>query len=181
MRIRKEIVLDTGIPALYQNGFEKSPYSDADFGWHPSLGYFFELCRLRENSVVERVRIDVVKGDRWIKVWLNAFKLTPIVKNLTDLKNIDGIKFRLPPCSSSKMRIHVDDRKGIPLFDIENWKSAHKLGKSITDSGPNQAIKSLSENIQHDLKNIDQFFKRWYELHVLSNTTWDGILKTEPV
>ena len=181
LRIRKEIILNKGIPALNKNGFEKSPYSGADFGWHPSLGYFYELCRLRENSILERVRIDIVKGDRWIKVWLNAFKLSPTVNKLIDLKEIDGIKFRIPPCSSSEMRIHVDDRKGIPLFDIEHWKSTHKLKKSFTDGGLSKAISLLSENVENDLKNIDQFFKRWYELYALSCTSWDGILKTELV
>lgn len=181
MRIRKEIVLEKGIPALHQNGFERSPYLGADFGWHSNLGYLYELCRLGENSILERVRIDIVKGDSWIKVWLNAFELVPKVNKLSELKEIDGIKFRLPPCSLSEMRLHLDDRKGIPLFDIEHWKSAHKLKKSFTGCGSSKAISSLSENVQHDLINIDQFFKRWYELHTLLRTTWDGTHRAEIV
>ena len=181
MDIRKGIVLNKGIPVLLQNGFEKSPYSGVDFGWKPSLGYFYELCRIRENSILERVRIDIVKGDRWIKVWLNAFELVPAVTKLGELKGVDGIKFKLPPCSSSEMRIHIDDRKGIPIFDIEHWKSAHKLKKSFTHNGLSKSILSLSENIEYDLKNIDLFFKKWYELYTLSRTTWNGILKTKLV
>ena len=181
MGIRKEIVLEKGIPALYENGFEKSPFSGADFGWHPGQGYFYELCRLREDSVVERVRIDVVKGDRWIKVWLNAFQLAPTIKNLNELNDMDGIKFRLPPFRSSEMRVHVDDRKGVPLFDVEHWKSAHKLKKNLISGGLKKAVSSLGENIESDLKNIDKYFRRWYELYPLPKTTWDGVIQRESV
>ena len=57
---------------------------------------------------------------------MNEFELIPTANNLNGLKKIKGIKFRLPPCSLSETKIHVDDRKRNPLFDIELWKSAYK-------------------------------------------------------
>lgn len=174
MGIRKKIVLDKAIPALQRNGFDKSPFSGADFGWHGSLGYFYELCRITEGSILETVTIELVKRDKWIKVFLNAFELNPVLKSLSELDGLDGIQFKLPPASTTQIRVHSDDIKGIPLLSCEFMGDLHKLKRSYTQRGQKSAIRKLESRIENDMTHIDFYFSRWYKLHQPLRTTWEG-------
>ncbi|MGC3943795.1 MAG: hypothetical protein QM762_04510 [Chryseolinea sp.] len=172
-RIRNKIFLDRGIPVLHQNGFRKSPFAGADFGWHPSMGFFYDLCRL-SGANLEIVKAAMIRGDRWIQIRINIFELSPAPASLDQLTGLDGLQFYIPPNSVTEMRLHSDDIKGIALFSYDFRAQNHKLKSYFTKSGFERRANDLGNHIEKDLRNIDSFVRRWHELHKPMVTTWEG-------
>jgi hypothetical protein len=168
--VRNEIFVKNGIPALKKNGFNESPYRGMRFGKLDAGTYVFDLCRLNDGSDLETITTYISKRDSWIKVYLNVFKLTPALKSLEQLKELDGMQFFLPPNSITKMRLRVNGIKGIPLFNTVE----HKIKYFYTESGFQERIEELGKLIEIDLSNIDFFIKRWHELHMPMVTDWEG-------
>lgn len=167
---RNEIFVKKGIPALKKNGFEKSPFPEKLFGKNNLGDYTYELCRLNERSHLDSITVYISKDDSWIKIYLNIFELKPALKSLDQLKGLDGIQFNLPPNSINRMRLRIDDFKGMPLFRTVD----HKIKSFYTERGFQKRIDELSKLIENDLNNIDSFVKRWYELHQPMVTDWEG-------
>lgn len=174
LKIRNKIFLESGIPALKNNSFEKSPFSTAWFGKNNLGDYTYELCRVSQGSRLEIIVTHISKGDNWIKIFLNIFELKPKLNSLEHLKGVDGLQYHLPPNSLTKMRLHIDDIKGIPLFNYHFMFGGHKIQSSNSESGVKRSIKKLSNLIEKDLTNIDSFVKRWHELHQPNVTDWEG-------
>src|SRR6218665_844379 len=162
LQIRNKIFLDFGIPSLKKNGFQKSPFSTSYFGGF-QFGYSYELCRLADRAELEVITVYIVRGDRWIQISLNIFKIEPKADSLSQLKGLEGIKFALPPCSSSDMRFNCD------MFRDHNIKSYY------TKSGLEKRASDLGKIIETDLSNIDRFVKRWHEIYQPLTTTWEGV------
>lgn len=172
---RNSLIKEVGIPSLLKNGFMKSPFLGIWFGEYDSnvKGYSYELCRLNNNNFLEIIDFSVLKGEPWIKIHLNIFELEPVPKQIEDLTGKDGINFHLPPNSITKMRLRNDDYKGPPLFYML-FLPEHKIGSYYSKSGYETEIKKLKKLIKSDMKNIDDFVKRWYELHNPNITDWEG-------
>lgn len=170
LKVRNKIFLEKGVPALFKNGFEKSPFPNSWYGKDDIGGYTYELCRLSNSSNLEIITTFIVKGDKWIQIYLNIFKLYPELTSLEELETIDGIKFDLPPNSLTKMRLRVDDFKGIPLFNFVE----HRLKPFFSQNGLEKRVKELGVLIEKDLKNIDSFIEKWHGLHPLNLTDWEG-------
>lgn len=168
--VRNEIFVKNGIPALKKNGFEESPYKGMRFGKLDAGTYAFDLCRLSSSSYLETITTYISKRDNWIKIYLNVFKLSPELKSLEQLKGLDGMQFFLPPNSITKMRLRVNGIKGMPLFNTVE----HKIKSFYTESGFQERVGELSKLIENDLNNIDDFIKRWHELHKPIVTNWEG-------
>ncbi len=172
LEIRNKIFLERGIPALKKNGFKSSPFSGAWYGQYDRNigGYSYEFCRLSQNLELEYIDTLIVRGDKWIKIFLNIFKLIPKIETLNQLQGLDGIKYDLPPNSLSKMRLRIDDYEGMPLFRTKDYK----LKSFYSESGLKKRSKELGELIEQDLTNIDSFVKRWHELHKPNVVDWEG-------
>jgi hypothetical protein len=168
LKLRNKIFLEKGLPLLKQNGFHKSTFKGIWFGGN-NLGYFYELCRLSNESHLEIISIQIVRGDSWIKTFINVFELTPILKSLDKLDGIDGIKFHLPPNKMSKMRI--EDFLPNRIF---TWNKEHRIRTYYSEWGLNRRIKELSNLIEKDLGNIDSFIQKWHKIHTPIITTYDG-------
>jgi hypothetical protein len=171
LEIRNKIFFKSGIETLKKNGFEKSPFSTSWYGRNNLGDYTYELCRLSSNSFIEIVTTHISKGDSWIKIFLNIFQLTPEVKSLRQLDGVDGLQFHLPPNSVTKMRLRVDDFKGLPLFNFVE----HKIKSYNSKNGLQKRIEKLSKLIEKDLSNIDSFVQRWHEMHQPVVTNWNGV------
>jgi len=176
LEIRNKVFLESGIPSLKENGFIQSPFPNAWYGKDDIGGYTYELCKLSSNSHLEIITTYIVKGDKWIKIYLNIFKLDPTPSSLKELKTVDSIKFSLPPNSLTKMRLRNDDYKGPPLFYML-FLPEHKLKSFNSKSSPEERTKELGSLIKKDMQNIDSFVKRWHELHTPNVTDWEGNIK----
>jgi hypothetical protein len=174
LQIRNKIFLDFGLSALQKNGFQKSPFSTAWFGKSENIGYSYELCRLADHDLLEIISVHIVRGESWIQVSLNIFKLQPHLDSLNQLTNLDGLKFNLPPNSVSAMRLKSDDTKGPPILNYNFWFGNHKLGSYHTKAGLSKRAEELGKIIETDLSNIDSFVKRWHEIHQPLTTSWEG-------
>jgi len=170
--VRNNIFTEVGIPTLIENGYCKSPFSGSWFGKNNLGDFTYESCRVSQNSHLEIILTHISKGDIWIKIYLNIFKLHPILKDCDQLKNSDGLKFSLPPNNLSRMRLRIDDFKGIPLFRTVE----HKIGSFHTQSGFESQVLKLKELIKTDMTYIDKFVNRWHELHKINMTDWEGNL-----
>jgi hypothetical protein len=172
--IRNKIFAERGIPALYKNGFKKSPFSTAWYGWNNLGDFTYELCRVGDHSNLEIITTHISKGDSWIKLYLNIFQLNANFKSLEQLNAVDGLQYHIPPNSTTKMRLRIDDTVGPPIFRILFGK-AHKIGSYFSKNGLDRKIMELSDLIEKDMNHIDYFVKRWYEIyHEPARTTWDG-------
>ncbi|MBN9386334.1 MAG: hypothetical protein J0H74_36585 [Chitinophagaceae bacterium] len=170
LKIRNEIFITEGIPALKKNGFDRAPFSESLFGRNNLGDFTYELCRLNTDSVLDFLQAHIAKGDNWIQIYLNVFKLHPHLESLVQLKNINGMQFRLRPNSETKMRLRMDDFKGMPLFRTVE----HKIKTYYTQKGLQKRINELAKLINSDLSNINSFKKRWHELHEPMKTDWEG-------
>lgn len=117
LEVRNKIFFESGIPALENNEFVKSPFKTSWYGQYDRniSGYSYELCRLTKQKHLEIITAYIVKGDKWIKIFLNIFKPQPELKSLFELEKRNGIKYDLPPNSITKMRLRSDDYKGPPF------------------------------------------------------------------
>lgn len=175
LKDRNKIITEVGIPSLFKNGFVKSPFLGIWFGEYDKniRGFSYELCRLSKENLLEIVEISVLKGEPWIKIHVNIFKLGLAPKQIENLLEIVEINFHLPPYSRTRMRLRDDDYKGPPLFYML-FLPEHKIGTYFTKSGYEIALEKLKKLIKSDLENIDSFVKRWHELHAPSVTDWEG-------
>lgn len=174
LEIRNKIFLEFGLPALQKNGFQKSPFSTAWFGKSKDIGYSYELCRLVEHDKLEMISVHIVRGDIWIQVSLNIFRIQPQPGSLKQLTNVDGLLFHLPPNSVSKMRLKSDDVVGPPILNYQFMFRNHKLKSYNSKTGLAKRAEQLGKIIESDLSNIDRFVKRWHEIHKPMETTWEG-------
>lgn len=174
LEIRNKIINESGIPALENKGFKKSPFSTSWYGKDDLQGFTYYLCRLRGDSVLEDIEIQIARDDNWIKIILNIFKLHPKLDSLDLLNGIDGLQYKLPPNSVTEMRLRSDDITGPPIFRLR-YAMGHKLRSFYTKHGLTRSIAKLRTNIENDLNNVDDFIKRWYERHQPLTTSWTGV------
>lgn len=174
LQIRNKIFLDFGLPAIQKKGFKKSPFSTAWFGKNEDIGYSYELCRLNAGDELEIISVHIVKGDVWIQISLNIFKIQPHIDSLEQLTKIDGLKFHLPPSSVSNMRLKSDDITGPPILNYHYMFKNHKIRTYHTKAGLVKRAQELGKIIESDLSNIDYFIKRWHEIHKPIITSWEG-------
>jgi hypothetical protein len=172
--LRNKVFMESGIPALQKNGFRRSPYSTAWFGRNNLKDFTYELCRLNDRSQLEIITVHISRGDRWIKVYLNIFALTPGVESLDQLNGMDGLQFEIPPNSRTQMQLRMDDFKGMPLFHTIK----HKIRSYYSRKGLGKRIHALGKLIEKDLGNIDSFVGSWHSMHKPAVTTWEGHVTT---
>ena len=173
LEIRNRIIKDIGIPTLEKQGFQKSPFSTSWYGKDDLHGFTYYLCRLTGDSVLEDIEIQIVRDDRWIKIKLNIFRLEPSLDSLDKLSGVDGLQYKLPPNSLTTMQLRTDDIKGPPIFRL-SYSFGHKLKGFHTKRGLTNNIDKLTKNVQTDLNSLDNFIRRWYELHQPITTSWTG-------
>ncbi|WP_207431470.1 hypothetical protein [Sabulibacter ruber] len=173
LTIRNKIVTESAIPSLEKLGFKKSPFSTAWYGRNEHGDFNYELCRFIDGEL-QIVDLYVARGDRYIKVHLNIFNLTPELDSIDQLNGLDGAQFHIPPNSISNMHWRLDDIKGIPLFSL-NYMSGHKLGGYWTKSGLTKAKEKLRKTIIHDIANFEYFHKCWHAEYFPLTTTWEGM------
>ena len=68
----------------------------------------------------------------------------------------------------------MDDRRTIPLLSYDYMCGGHRLKSFYSEQGLERRIKQLGNLIEKDMRNIDSFVNRWYELHKPYVTDWDG-------
>ncbi|MEO7486020.1 MAG: hypothetical protein ABIU77_02930 [Ferruginibacter sp.] len=115
--IRNEIFVKNGLAALKENGFQKLPFPESLFGKNNLGDYTYELGRLNKNHHLEIITTHIIKGEKWIQMYLNIVHPMPDLQSLDQLRNINGIQFQLPPNSLTKLRFRVGDFNGNPLLN----------------------------------------------------------------
>lgn len=158
---KNAVFKERGIPAILRNGFCKSPFSTAWFGKDGHGGYTYDFCRISSGSHLEILFVYVNKGDRWIQIHLNIFKLHPEVEveAVAQLEGLDGLRFNLPPGRASLMRI---------------YSRHHKIGFFITQKGLTRRLDRVGRSIENDINNIDNFVFKWRGKFTPLLTDWQG-------
>jgi hypothetical protein len=104
----------------------------------------------------------------------HIFELSPAVTSIEQLKGINGLPYELAPHTASEMRLRIDDRKRVPVFDFSNMYRHHKIYSYYTPKGLKRRASQLGNRIEKDLLNIDDFIKRWHEKYKVNKTNWEG-------
>ena len=172
LEIRNEIFLRCGVKILNENNFFRSPFLTSWFGKNNLGDYTYEFCKIASYSHLQMIKVHISRGDKWIKIFLNIFKLHPDVESISQLNGIDGLQYHLPPNSMTDMRLRVDNIKGIPLFNL--FSKQHKIGIYFSKSSFDEASKNLEKLIAHDLNNISYFVGKWHEVYSPLLVNWDG-------
>ncbi len=172
---RNKIFIETCKPIIFEKGFEKSPFN-SNWNGKDSLGGFTYNFSKIDNSLLHTLEIQISKGDKWIKCFLNIFKITPEIKSLEELKSKDGIQFKIPPNSLTEMRLVTESFKGMPLLNYRFMFNDHKLKTYYTKKGFERNLYKLRETLKNDILNIDYFIQYWYKLHKPFETNMNGEL-----
>lgn len=172
VKIKNQIFIEKGHPALLKSGFEKAPFSSCWNGRDNHHGFSYTYCRLK-GHFLEVIEVHIIKGDKSIQLYLNIFQPYPQVIHLVDLKNSNFLNYILPPNSLSRMRLRSDDYKWIPVI-TPSFFSKHKIGRYNSRWRLNRRIKSLRNLIEKDMLNIDSFVGKWHELHTPKKVDWEG-------
>lgn len=165
-------ILTNAIPALEEQGFEKSPFTSSWFGRNNMGDFSYDFARL-SNAHLELISIHISKGDKWIKAYLNIFELLPIPKSLSELNNINGIAFKLAPDNQTKMRLDIELPKR-RFIDFIFPKNEYRIKKYLTHSGLVRRQNKLENLLKSDFKNIDSKIELWYKINTPMITGWDG-------
>ena len=175
LKDRNELFKEVDIPELKKNTFETETFKNSWSGeYNKSIqGYSYQFARIKEKRFLETMDVYILKGEPWIQIYLNVFELSPVIETVSLLKNNEGLSFGIPPISTTRMRLRNDDYKGPPLFYML-FLPQHKIGRYYSKSGYKTEIRKLKKLIKSDMENIDDFVKRWYELHKPNITDWEG-------
>ena len=166
LRARQEIVVKGGIPELRNKGFVQSPMIGAYDG-KDDIGFTYDLCRITGDNSLEIVTVFIIRGEKWIQMFLNIFKIESNIKSIEQLKGIHNLEICLSPRSLTKMRLRVDEVKnGYPFFIF--FEKKHKIGCFYTKNGYDHQVKKLHHLIKKDMMNIDHFVKEWHKKHTRS-------------
>lgn len=176
LKIRNDIFIQDVVPILGEKGFVKSPFKTASFGRCNNNIYIYEMCRLCNHCILEFVTTKICRYDRYIKVYINAFKLHPKIQSISSLKGISGNKFMILPNSGREMWIDLDFIEGPPLFSKDFWFNCLRLKKSYTDKGLTKRIKELKSKAIEKANSIEYFFDKWYAKYSPYVTKWNGDL-----
>lgn len=175
LKDRNDLFKEVGIPGLKKNAFETAPFKTSWNGeYNKSIrGYSYQFARIKEKRFLETTNVYILKEERWIQIYLNVFELSPAIENVSLLKNNEGLSFGIPPNSTKRMRLRNDDYNGPPLVYML-FLPEYKIGSYNSKSGYEAKIEKLKKLIKSDMENIDDFLKRWYELHQPNITDWEG-------
>ena len=91
-------------------------------------------------------------------------------KSVIELKGKDGLYFHTPPCSTTRIRLRIDDSPTIPIFRTKE----HKIGTYFTKAGFENRLRELSALIEKDMSEIDYFIQRWHKINNPIMTDWEG-------
>lgn len=174
LRMRKNLVLQTVVPILENKGFVKAPFSSSNYGYVNSHIYIYEMCRLVDNQYLEFVSVSLSREDKYIKVHINVFELSPPIGDLSLLKQIDGINYWIPPNSEKQMRIDLDFIKIPPIISWDFWFKDFKLKFYFTREGYQKRVNQLTTLLKIKIGNIDSYFREWHQYHHPNITKWDG-------
>lgn len=175
LRIRIDIFIQNIVPILEEKGFVKSPFKTGNFGCCSNNRIFiYDMCRLCSNGLLEFVTTKISGYDRYMKIYINAFKLHPNIQSLYELKEIDDTLFHVYPNNKNEMWIDIDFIAGSPLFSKDFWFNCLKLKKSFTERGLKRKIEEIRKKAIAKAENIDMFFGKWYDKHHPNVTTWNG-------
>lgn len=175
LKDRNDIFKEVGIPSLEKNGFVPAPFKTSWNGqFDKSIkGNIYEFSRIKNKKYLEIIDVYIMNGERWVQIYLNIFELSPELESITELSKYEGSKFGIPPNSTTKMRLRSDDYKGPPLFYML-FLPEHKIRNFYTKVGYDSEINKLKKLIKSDMENIDDFVKKWHELHKPNVTDWQG-------
>ena len=172
MNLRNSIFVEKCIPALNLLGFEKCPFSTSWFGRNNLGDYSYYFSRIINKTMIQIVTVEINKGDTWIQVYLNIFKLVPAVEKLEQLNKNGGLKFFLPPNSLSEIRLPY--YKNPPILQYRFWFKEHKIGYYLTKNGLTNRIQELGDIVTSDIKNMDYYISRWHEKFIANTVDWEG-------
>jgi hypothetical protein len=176
LAVRNKIFEEEGISELNKKGFVKAPFSTANYGRNNLGDFTYELCRLANNSQLEYIITHIAKGDSYIQISLNMFKLTPVINSIDKLEGRDGLNYHLPPTSLTAMRLRFDEYNVPPIIWML-FSPEHKLGHFSTEEGFVKKEKKLKALIQNDMAHIDNFVQKWHQKHAMNTVSWDGKIK----
>ena len=175
LKTRKDIFLKDILPVLKEKGFTETPLKTTCFGWC-SVGYIYNMCRLRKGKFLEFVTVKIPQGDKYIQIFINTFEICPQLSNLSLLKETEGMKFSILPNNEKEMRLDSDFIKGAPILSKVFWFGGLKLGCYFTKIGYNKQIEKLKRKVKSRVYDIDSYFEKWYRYHRPNLTKWDGEL-----
>lgn len=175
LKDRNNLFKEVGISALEVNGFLPRPFKNSWFGeyYNGIQGYIYEFGRISTEGNLENIKIYITTGDKYVKFFLNIFRLSPNLDSITELEKYEGTKFGMPQNSITNMRLRNDDYKGPPLFYML-FLPEHKIGSYYSKSAYEAEINKLKKLIKLDMENIDNFVKSWHKLHKPNVTDWEG-------
>ena len=174
LQARNTVFLRDILPILKDKNFVSAPFKDAWFGYYAGLGYMYDMCRLCEGKFLEFLTTTICRKDNYIQIRIMAFELAPRLKSLSLLKNIDGLAYKIRPNNEKEMCLDTDFFERAPILSKKFWQGPCNLRHYFTKSGYLKQIEKLRRAVQAKVSQIDDYFKKWYSVHMPNLTQWNG-------
>jgi hypothetical protein len=159
VKLRHEEFRSRALPVLKSIGFEKCPMGKPYWGSEPHGGFQYDLCRLRAGSILELMTVYIIqRRNRRFQVEYNQIEIFPSVDDLSKLRGVDDMPFRIPPASATQMEIPPPRWLGEPF-----WPPPYKvaLWRLWFGVGVQRSISSAITRMIRDLKNFERFVRHW--------------------
>lgn len=157
LQIRNSICLNA-VPYLMKSGFKQSPFKTHLYGRNNLGDYSYDFARI-SKSYLELLTIHISTGDRWIKIFLNIFIPKPPISSLLELKDYEGLKYRLSPNNKSRMRLDPELLFHSSLCSKILHRNDLKLNRAISYRGKMKQRKRLERNLIFTFNHIDEYVK----------------------
>lgn len=174
LQARNSIFLHDILPILKDKNFVSAPFKDARFGYYAGFGYMYDMCRLHEGKFLELLTTTICRKDNYIQIRIMTFELTPRIKSLSLLKNINGLAYKIRPNNEKEMRLDIDFFEHAPILSKKFWQEPCKLGHYFTKSGYLKQLERLRRTVKAEVFQIDDYFTKWYLIHTPNLTQWNG-------
>ncbi len=157
--MRHEEFRSRALPVFKSIGFEKCPMGKPYWGPEPHGGFQYDFCRLRTGSILELLTVYIIRRrNRRFQVVYNQVAISPPVSDLSNLRNVDDMPFRIPPASATEMEVPPARWLGEPFwpppYKVPRWRLW--LGVGIK-----QSIGSEITRMIRDLNNFERFVRHW--------------------
>ena len=131
LKDRNQIFKEVGIPALEDYGFIHPVFKTSWDGQynHSIKGYCYEFARLQQNKYLEIINTYILSGESRIQIYLNIFEISPQLESVTELNKYEGLNFKIPPNSITRMLLRSDEYKASSyiLYDFSSRTQNRKL------------------------------------------------------
>lgn len=175
LKVIRKLLLNA-FSILEENGFQKSPFKDSNFGQYYPGYNVWEFCKLSNDKLI-LIKVSQDRKSPVVVLKLDVFKLYPIPKTINDLYLSNSHDFFSEPANSNEITLccYPAVKRGIsPRWDSDVILRLRP--KYFQFWNFQYDIKKFEKQIEGIFSHINQYIDFWESRFVPYITNWNGEL-----